>query len=130
MSTNTHHFTIHSPSPSTISYTTSSLSSPRSKPSIFFRHICRIVVTFYAILTIVLKAQDSFEEFDRFKEQIDFLTQYSLVGNFLARISQSLNWWGLCFTTLITLYLCLKRDYVGMFLRRAVRLMVGTRSSC
>ena len=105
---------VRSPSPSSISYTASSISSPRSLLLNALRHSIRVVVSFYAILALLSKAQD-----DGLMDAIDLsipvplLLHYSLIGDFIRGTAQSFNWWFLCFTSLLTLYLCLRRDYTG-----------------
>jgi len=109
--TTSQHLHISSPSNTAVIYTISSRTREPAKFVTILRHTFRIVVAFYTTLATVAKLQLTFaSEIDQVVEQ---MLDVTLMQGFLRLIIDHAQWWVMCLTSLLTLYLCVKRDYTG-----------------
>jgi len=105
------HLRVSSPSNTAVKYTISSRTRKPTKVLVFLRHAFRLIVAFYTVLATVTKLQLTFaSEVDA---TVKTMLQMTLMSSILGLIIQNVEWWVLCITSLITLYLCVKRDYTG-----------------
>lgn len=105
------HLRISSSSNTAVNYTVSSRSREPAKVVTILQHVFRIVVAFYTTLATIAKLQLTFgSEIDQAVEQ---LLNVTLLHGFLRLIIDNAQWWVLCITSLIALYLCVRRDYTG-----------------
>lgn len=103
------HLRISSSSNTAVKYTVSSRTREPAKIVIILRHVFRLVVAFYTVLATLAKLQLTFmSEIDQHVKQMLDIT---LMHTFLRLIIDNAHWWVLCITSLITLYLCVRRDY-------------------
>lgn len=109
-----HHFTIISPSISTISYTVSNaspLSTPSSRVWSVLGHLCRILLCLF-ILAIDLAKLDSVSDLQLLP--VDIVSfQNSLPGRFALSTANATDWRIVAAGSLVLIYLCLKKAYTG-----------------
>jgi hypothetical protein len=101
--------TITSPSPTTISYSVSNKRHPKSKAIARLRATARVVLIGYALLIDVAKAQTG----STTSWYIDLLLKISLTNPLVQIVATYADWWVLGLFTLLTLYVCLRRNYTG-----------------
>lgn len=105
------HLRISSPSNTAVKYTISSRTREPAKFVVILRHALRIIVAFYTTLATIAKLQLTFAfEIDQTVEQ---LLDITLMSGFVRLVMDNAQWWVLCITSLLTLYLCVRRDYTG-----------------
>lgn len=105
------HLRITSPSDTAVRYTVSSRTKEPSGAIIFIRHAFRAIVACYTILATIVKLQETF--YDGISQSAERLLALSLMNGFLQSLIRNFQWWILCLTSLVTLYLCVRRDYTG-----------------
>lgn len=105
------HLQISSPSSTAVEFTISSRTRKSAKAVTLLRHALRLIVASYTFLATITKLQMTFSTGTN--QYIDYLLQASLLNSFLRLIIDSAPWWVLSVTSLLTLYLCVKRDYTG-----------------
>lgn len=107
------HLQISSPSSTAVDFTISSRTRKSAKAVTLVRHILRLIVASYTALATITKLQMTFST--GINQYVDYLLQASLLSSFLRLIIDSAPWWVLSVTSLLTLYLCVKRDYTGQW---------------
>ena len=102
---------ITSPSSTAVQYT---VSSRPAKPRLIvtaLKHAFRLVVAFYTLLATIAKLQATFRL--GVSPIVEEALDTTLLSNVLRFVIENVQWWILCTTSLITLYLCIRRDYTG-----------------
>lgn len=112
------HLKITSPSSAAVKYTISSRAHEPALLVVLVKHLFRIIVAFYTVLATIAKLQRTFSS--EINPVIAELLRLTLLNNFLLLIIDNAQWWVLCLTSLITLYLCVRRDYTGWFTYQCV----------
>ncbi|KIW65922.1 hypothetical protein PV04_08136 [Phialophora macrospora] len=123
-----HHFSIHLPSPTTVSFTVSThpvvsttkasraFVPPRVKLRIFtlLKHILRVILVWYTALVNVAKAQavGSVGSSGRLDAYAALSLRLSLFSGFVRFVAEKTEWWILAPVSLGIVYACLRRDYV------------------
>ncbi|KAK5028333.1 hypothetical protein LTS07_006424 [Exophiala sideris] len=106
---------VHLPSPTTVSFVVTTrrqdTSKLRSRLLTLFRHVCRIVLVFYAFLINLAKAQQIFS-FSRLQTYADLCLKFTLGSSLVKLVADRLEWWIIVPASLFVVYLCLRRDYV------------------
>ncbi len=105
------HLRVSSSSSTAVKYTVSSRTREPARLVTILRHIFRIVVAFYTILATIAKLHLTFSS--EIDESIEMLLDVTFMHGYLQLIVDDTQWWALCITSLLTLYLCVKRDYTG-----------------
>jgi hypothetical protein len=130
-----HHFSIHLPSPTTVSFTVSTRplygpvvsattnasrahvpSRVKVKVRIFtlLKNLLRMFLVLYTALVNVVKAQDSIlRSSARLNSYADLWLRLSLFSGFIKFLAEKAEWWILVPVSLGIVYACLRRDYVG-----------------
>lgn len=107
---------VHLPSPTTVSFTVTTRrqdpSKLRSRLITLFRHVCRVVLVFYTLLTNLIKGQQIFG-FGALSSYVDFWLNWTLGSGLIKLFADRLEWWIIVPVSLMVMYLCLRRDYVG-----------------
>ncbi|KAJ9610258.1 hypothetical protein H2200_005035 [Cladophialophora chaetospira] len=122
------YFSIHLPSATTVSFTVSTrplyapTSSTKTLPSLLSRlpilslikHILRLLLISFTLLVNLAKVEDVARSpiVDAYAE---FWLSISLLGGVVKILAETVEWWVLVPASLGTVYICLRRDYVGMF---------------
>lgn len=104
--------TIDSPSPTTISYSVSNKRHPKSKLVARLRATARVVLISYAILIDLAKAKANID-LRYASDYIDLISKFSLTNPLVQLAASYVDWWILAVLTVITLYVCLRRNYTG-----------------
>lgn len=104
------HMSISSPSNTAVSYTVSSRTKTPARLLVYLQHSLRIIVAAYAIVATAAKLQLRF--YSELSTHTELLVKWTLLDKFL-QLTTSVEWWVLSVTTLITLYLCVRRNYTG-----------------
>lgn len=107
-----HTLTIDSPSPTTIAYSVSNKRHPKSKLVARLRATARVVLISYAILIDFAKAQ-ALVELGSESWYIGLILKFSLTNPLVQLVASYADWWILAILTIITLYVCLRRNYTG-----------------
>lgn len=105
------HLRVSLPSNTAVEFTISSRLKEPAKAIVLLRHALRLIIASYTALATIAKLQLTFST--GISQQIDDLLQASLLDSFLRLIIVNAAWWILSITSLLTLYLCVKRDYTG-----------------
>lgn len=105
------HLRVSSPSPTAVNYTVSSRARQPSTVVILLKYLVRILIVFYAMLATLVKLQVTF--YDEVHPYVQLCCQWTLVDQLLHLIIDKLEWWMLSISTALTIYLCLRRDYIG-----------------
>lgn len=105
---------ILSPSPTTISFLVSNKRHPKSKLVSRLRATARVVLISYALLIDVAKAQ-TILDLGSFSSYVDIILRFSLTNPLVHVVAGYADWWVLGLLTLLTLYVCLRRNYTGMY---------------
>lgn len=109
---------VYLPSPTTVSFTVTTRrpesSKFRANVQIFLRHTCRIFLAYSALLANAVKGRDVVVDGDaRF---LDVFLKLSLGSSLVKPLTERIEWWILALLSLLVVYLCLRRDYVGKLL--------------
>jgi nicotinamide riboside transporter PnuC len=106
--------TTHSPTPSSISFLTSNKRHPKSLLVSRLRATARVVLISYALLIDLAKAQTLFDLPRHLNAYIDFLLKVTLTNPLVYVVAGYADWWVLGLLTVGTLYVCLRRNYIGV----------------
>lgn len=105
------HLRVSSPSPTAVNYTVSSRARHPSTAVTLLKHMVRVFIVFYAVLATLVKLQITL--FDEVHTYVQLCCEWTLVEQFVHLITDKLEWWMLLMSTAVTIYLCLRRDYIG-----------------
>lgn len=105
------HMRISSSFKTAVSFTVSSRTKTPSKIVEYLQHTFRIIVASYAIFATIVKFQLTY--YSELDLSVRLLLEWSLLDKFMHAIVGRVEWWMLSVTTLITLYLCIRRNYTG-----------------
>ena len=109
---------VHLPSPTTVSFAVSTRRQDTSKLRFrlltSLRHACRIMLVYYTFLANLAKAQRIFS-FSVLHNYARFCLKFTLGSGLVELVAERLEWWMLVPLSLLVVYLCLRRDYVGRF---------------
>lgn len=105
------HLRISSPSTTAVNFTVSSRTRQPPRALILMKHTLRLIVAFYAILVTLTKYQTTL--LGEVQPYVETCLQWTLLEHFLRLIIDSFEWWTLSATTVLALYLCMRRDYTG-----------------
>ena len=104
--------TIDSPSPTTVSYGVSNKRHPKSRLVARLRATARVVLISYAILIDFAKAR-RIVDLGAASWYIDLVSKFSLTNPLVQLVASYADWWVLAIFTVITLYVCLRKNYTG-----------------
>jgi len=94
-----------------VSYTASSRTKTPAKVLDYLQHSFRIIIASYTIVATIAKFQLTY--YSELDWTVQLLVEWSLLDKFMHAIIGRVEWWMLSVTTLITLYLCIRRNYTG-----------------
>ncbi|KAJ9502979.1 hypothetical protein H2202_001131 [Exophiala xenobiotica] len=110
---------VYLPSPTTVSFTVTtrrpqSSSKLRFRLGTFLRHAFRILLVYCALAVNIAKARDLVSLSSKaVQHYLNTCLQLSPGSSLIEPFAQRTEWWILAPLSLIVVYLCLKRDYVG-----------------
>ena len=110
----TSHLEVLSPSSTTVEYVVSSKRKPASRALLVLQHGLRIVFLAHLILLDLCKAQTT-----GLLSQATTINvpKLSLLDPFLRLVAEKVEWWALGIINLTTVFLCLRRAYIGKHFR-------------
>lgn len=107
------HLHVSSPSQTAVKYTVSSRTRQPPIAVTVLKHILRVVIAFYAVLATTTKLQITSSNANEIHPYIQLCLQWTLMDQFFYSTIDKVEWWTVLATTALTLYLCMRRDYVG-----------------
>jgi phosphatidylinositol N-acetylglucosaminyltransferase subunit H len=138
-----HHFAIHLPSPTTVSFTVSTRPLfleepftrrpwrwlPRGGYFTLTKHSLRIILVYLIILLNLAKIRGSVGV--QYRDIIDSCLKLSLLDNITKALAARLEWLALILASVIVIFLCLRRDYVeeSLLVLQGLGIQTSTSSS-
>jgi phosphatidylinositol N-acetylglucosaminyltransferase subunit H len=141
--TQMHHFAIHLPSPTTVSFTVSTRPLfiedwatqrpwrwlPRGGFFALMKHSLRVILMYFTILVNLAKTRGLFGV--QYHSIIDTCLKLSLLVNIIKPLAERLEWLVLIPASLVMVFLCLRRDYVeeSLLVLQGLGIQTATSSS-